>query len=59
MTDNGPGLPASEPREGAVGLHAVRRRLALKSPGSALCLQSAREGTTAVIEIPVVSGAMT
>jgi signal transduction histidine kinase len=53
VTDNGPGLSASEPRAGALGLHTVRRRLALRCPGSALRLQSSSEGTSAIVEIPV------
>ena len=53
VTDNGPGLPASEPRAGALGLRAVRRRLELRCPGSALRLQSSGEGTSAVIEVPL------
>jgi signal transduction histidine kinase len=53
VTDNGPGLPASEPRPGALGLLAVRRRLELRCPGSAMRLQSSSEGTSAVIEVPV------
>ncbi|WP_420806691.1 sensor histidine kinase [Hyalangium minutum] len=56
VTDNGPGLPTSEPRSGALGLRAVRRRLELKCPGSALRLQSSSEGTSAVIEVPVTPG---
>jgi hypothetical protein len=53
VTDNGPGLSASEPRAGALGLHTVRRRLELRCPGSALRLQSSSEGTSAIVEIPV------
>ncbi len=53
VTDNGPGLAASEPRAGALGLHTVRRRLALRCPGSALRMQSSSEGTSAIVEIPV------
>jgi hypothetical protein len=53
VTDNGPGLSASEPRAGALGLHTVRRRLELRCPGSALRLQSSSEGTAAIVEIPV------
>ncbi|MDC0711689.1 histidine kinase [Stigmatella sp. ncwal1] len=56
VTDNGPGLSPSEPRSGALGLRAVRRRLELRCPGSALRLQSSSEGTSAVIEVPVTAG---
>jgi signal transduction histidine kinase len=55
VTDNGPGLPTSEPRSGALGLHTVRRRLELRCPGSALRLKSSSEGTSAVIEVPVTA----
>ena len=57
VTDNGPGLSASEPRAGALGLHTVRRRLELRCPGSALRLHSSSEGTSAIVEIPVPAGA--
>ncbi len=53
VTDNGPGLSASAPRAGALGLHTVRRRLALERPGSALRLQSSGAGTSAIVEIPL------
>ena len=53
VTDNGPGLSTREPRSGALGLRAVRRRLELRCPGSVLRLQSSSEGTSAVIEVPV------
>jgi signal transduction histidine kinase len=53
VTDNGPGLSATEPRSGAFGLHAVRRRLELQFPGSALRLMTSSEGTSAVVEVPV------
>ncbi|WAS91434.1 sensor histidine kinase [Nannocystis punicea] len=55
VTDNGPGLSTSEPRSGALGLRAVRRRLELRGSGSALRLQSSSEGTSAIIEVPVAS----
>lgn len=57
VRDNGPGLPASEPRTAALGLHTVRRRLELRCPGSAFRLQSSREGTLAIVEVPVPGGA--
>jgi len=53
VMDNGPGLAASEPRAGAVGLHTVRRRLELRCPGSAFRLQSSNEGTSAIVEVPI------
>lgn len=56
VQDNGPGLPVREPRSGALGLHTVRRRLALRCPGSAFRLQSSREGTLAIVEVPVMRG---
>ncbi|AKQ66523.1 Autolysin sensor kinase [Myxococcus hansupus] len=59
VTDNGPGLPTSEPRAGALGLHTVRRRLELRCPGSVLQLRSSSEGTSAVIEVPVPPGGPT
>jgi signal transduction histidine kinase len=57
VTDNGPGLAATEPRAGALGLHTVRRRLELKCPGSALHLQSSSTGTSAIVEIPLAAEA--
>jgi signal transduction histidine kinase len=53
VTDNGPGLPTGEPRSGALGLRAVRRRLELWCPGSVLSLRSSSEGTSVVVEVPV------
>jgi len=55
VTDNGPGLSATEPRPSALGLRAVRRRLELRCPGSVFRLQSSREGTSAIVEVPVPS----
>jgi two-component sensor histidine kinase len=57
VADNGPGVATSEPRQGAVGLHVVRRRLELRCPGSALRLRSTSEGTLAIVEIPVLAAA--
>ncbi len=54
VRDNGPGLPTSEPRVSAVGLHTVRRRLELQCPGSAFHLQSSSEGTLAIVEVPLL-----
>ncbi len=54
VTDNGPGLSPKEPRVGAVGLHAVRRRLELECPGSALRFQSSGEGTAAIVEVLII-----
>lgn len=53
VSDNGPGMPSGPPRAGALGLHTVRRRLALRCPGSTLRLVSSDEGTSAIVEIPV------
>jgi signal transduction histidine kinase len=53
VTDNGPGLPATAPRPGALGLHTVRRRLELRCPGAALHLRSSSAGTSAIVEIPL------
>jgi signal transduction histidine kinase len=52
VTDNGPGLPQAEPRAGAFGLRAVRRRLELKYPSAVLRLQSSDQGTSSVVEFP-------
>jgi hypothetical protein len=52
VTDNGPGLPDDGPRDGAVGLHTVRRRLMLCHPAAALRLESSDAGTRATLEIP-------
>nr|AIR74921.1 two-component histidine kinase [Chondromyces crocatus] len=59
VTDNGPGLPTTEPRSGAVGLRVVRRRLELRCPGSTLRLQSSSEGTSAIVELAVASVSVT
>lgn len=53
VEDNGPGLPEGAPREGAFGLHSVRRRLALRYSGAAsLTLTSSAGGTRAVVRLP-------
>jgi LytS/YehU family sensor histidine kinase len=51
VQDNGPGMPDAEVREGAFGLHAVRRRLALEAPGASLRHESSSEGTVSIVEI--------
>jgi signal transduction histidine kinase len=51
VEDNGPGMPDSEVRAGAFGLHAVRRRLELESPGASLRLESSPEGTRSIGEL--------
>jgi signal transduction histidine kinase len=53
VEDNGPGMPSAETRSGAFGLHAVRRRLALKYSGRAhLLMESTPEGTRSIVEVP-------
>lgn len=53
IEDNGPGVSARETRSGAFGLHAVRRRLALKYAGNAtLRLESNEAGARATVELP-------
>jgi LytS/YehU family sensor histidine kinase len=53
VEDNGPGIPDTETRSGAFGLHAVRRRLELKFPQqSSLRLESSGEGTRSIVELP-------
>ena len=52
VEDNGPGMPASEPRAGAFGLRSVRRRLALKFPDAILRMESSNEGTRSIVELP-------
>jgi signal transduction histidine kinase len=51
IEDNGPGMPDASVREGAFGLHAVRRRLALEAPSASLRHESSPEGTISIIEI--------
>jgi signal transduction histidine kinase len=51
VEDNGPGMPASEVRAGAFGLHSVRRRLELESPAASLRLESSSAGTRSIVEI--------
>jgi signal transduction histidine kinase len=53
IEDNGPGIPDTETRSGAFGLHAVRRRLALRFPEqSSLRLESSPAGTRSIVELP-------
>jgi LytS/YehU family sensor histidine kinase len=53
IEDNGPGIPDTETRSGAFGLHAVRRRLELKFVGKAsLRLESSAAGTRSIVELP-------
>ncbi|MBX3231809.1 MAG: histidine kinase [Labilithrix sp.] len=54
VEDNGPGVPAVEPRPGAFGLHSVRRRLELKYDDASLRLESTARGTQAVVRLPLV-----
>lgn len=51
IEDNGPGV--GTPREGAFGLHSVRRRLELLCPDGSLRLESTESGTRSVVELPV------
>ncbi len=57
IEDNGPGVPAGEPRAGAFGLRAVRRRLELKYADATFKLEASSEGTRAVVELPLVATA--
>ena len=50
--DNGPGM-SDAVREGAFGLHAVRRRLALEAPNASLRHESSSEGTISIVELGV------
>jgi len=52
IEDNGPGLPDTEPRQGAFGLHSVRRRLELKFPDAVLRMESSNKGTRSIVELP-------
>ncbi len=58
IEDNGPGIPDTETRSGAFGLHAVRRRLELKFPDRAsLRLESSSSGTRSIVELPQIASA--
>jgi signal transduction histidine kinase len=52
VEDNGPGFDEREVRRGALGIHLVRRRLAIECPGSSFRLESSPSGTRAVVELP-------
>lgn len=49
VSDNGPGLDASRPE--GLGLHLVRRRLAMECPDGRFHLASSPAGTRAVVEL--------
>jgi signal transduction histidine kinase len=51
VEDNGPGFPDSGVREGAFGLRAVRRRLALEAPRATFRLESTPGFTRSIVEI--------
>jgi LytS/YehU family sensor histidine kinase len=54
VEDNGPGLGARAPREGALGLEIVTRRLALEYAGQAAFRLEAEGGRTrSIVQIPV------
>lgn len=52
VEDNGPGMPDGAPRQGAFGLHSVRRRLALRFPDAKLSIESSEDGTRSVVDLP-------
>jgi signal transduction histidine kinase len=52
VEDNGPGFDASAVRRGALGIHLVRRRLAIECPGSSFRIDSSPSGTRAILELP-------
>lgn len=51
IEDNGPGLATDAPRDGAVGLDLVRRRLELETAGASFRLESSSGGTRSIVEI--------
>jgi signal transduction histidine kinase len=57
VEDNGPGMPGGEPRSGAFGLHAVRRRLELRYADASLRLETSPEGTRSIVELPCAAAA--
>jgi signal transduction histidine kinase len=59
VEDNGPGMGDADVRAGAFGLQAVRRRLALETPGATLRLDSSSQGTRATVKMPRDAGAQT
>ena len=52
VQDNGPRPTGDTSGSGGLGLHLVRRRLALECPGSRFRLESSADGTRAVVELP-------
>ncbi|MDF2694947.1 MAG: sensor histidine kinase, partial [Labilithrix sp.] len=52
VEDNGPGLPKTEPRQGAFGVRSVRRRLELKFPDAVFRMESSTSGTRSIVELP-------
>ncbi|MBV9949803.1 MAG: histidine kinase [Myxococcales bacterium] len=55
VEDNGPGMLDADIRDGAFGLQAVRRRLALETPRASLRFESSGSGTRSIVEIPTAS----
>jgi signal transduction histidine kinase len=53
VEDNGPGASDAEVRAGAFGLHAVRKRLELRYCGATMRLESSKEGTRSIVELPL------
>jgi LytS/YehU family sensor histidine kinase len=53
VEDNGPGIGSEKPREGAFGLHSVRRRLELRLPDAKLKIESTGSGTRSIVDLPV------
>jgi hypothetical protein len=53
VEDNGPGFDERTIRPGAIGLAAVRRRLELWSADATLTIDSTREGTRVIVELPL------
>lgn len=56
VEDNGPGMSAGEPRSGAFGLHAVRRRLELRYEDASLRLETSPSGTRSIVDLPCAPG---
>jgi hypothetical protein len=56
VEDNGPGMPDADVRDGAFGLHAVRRRLALEAPSASLRHESSPQGTRWIVDIAQARG---
>ncbi len=53
VEDNGPGMRPGPPREGSLGLKMVRRRLELRYPDASVNFESSRDGTRAIVALPV------